>query len=204
MGFGGKGKDRAIPSPVTESAPPPMVDAKPVKEPEQLELKPQPVRPPVVNSMPQPMKPAPRAPMPLKHANNGKCEKCAWFFDRYPGFHEDLRGWFEAFQAKHPEAHISCAGRGRADQELAVKQKLSRAHYGQSAHNWNCAIDFFVQIKGSEDIYPRAWFYSTLQPALPSWLKWYGEPGSSFFELPHVEVRNWRELRQAEKVHLVE
>jgi hypothetical protein len=140
----------------------------------------------------------------MKHENSGHCPKCQEILDRYSGFNEDLREWFEDFQEEYPEAHVSCAGRGRDEQEAAFKSGASRAHFGESAHNWNCAMDLFALIPQANTIYPREWFNNILAPALPDWIEWYGSKGAEFFELPHIEVKGWRELRKQMKVHLVE
>lgn len=138
-----------------------------------------------------------------KHQNNGNCPKCKEIFEKFPNFNKELRSWFVLFQAKHPEAHISCAGRGYADQKAALAAKASRADFGQSAHNWNCAIDLFVMLPG-KDLYDREWFKKVLAPAVPYMLRWYGEPGCSFPELPHVEYREWRALKAQGLIALVE
>lgn len=140
----------------------------------------------------------------MSHTNNGVCPKCKEIMNKYPGLNSDLKNWFVMFQAKHPEGHISCAGRGKADQEAAFNAGMSRAHWGQSAHNYNCAIDFFEMSGKPKDIYEEKWFKEVLAPALPFFLNWYGAPGSSFRELPHVEVRNWHELKAKGLIHLVE
>ena len=138
----------------------------------------------------------------VKHTNNGNCAECAELFDAYRGFFEPLRAWFEAFQKAHPEAHISCAGRGRQQQEDAYNHKLSRAQYGESAHNWNIAIDLFVNY--AADIYDKTWFNTVLKNALTPDIEWYGEPGAQFWELPHCEWRSWRDLRDQGLIELVE
>lgn len=132
----------------------------------------------------------------VRHQNNGKCPKCAQIFDKYPGVNSDLRSWFENVQDSHPTAHISCAGRGKADQEAVFAEGKSKARWGQSAHNWNCAIDIF-HMKMNHDgsvvaLYDRPWYIEIIEPNLEPFLKWYGTPGSSFYELPHVEIADWR------------
>jgi hypothetical protein len=143
--------------------------------------------------------------MALKHENNGKCEKCLEIINRYPNPHAELVSWFKEFQVTHPEAHVSCAGRGRDDQEALYLRKASKARWGESAHNYNAALDLF-ETGGADvkDIYEPKWFKEVLKPALPYWVKWYGEPGSKFFELPHIEVADWRELRMKGQIGLVE
>lgn len=138
-----------------------------------------------------------------KHLNNGACPKCKEIFDKYRNFNQKVRSWFVLFQAKHPEAHISCAGRGFTEQELKKQEGKSRASYGKSSHNYNCAIDIFVQLPQT-DIYDAAWFKKNVAEEIPFYLKWYGEPDSAFFELPHIELRDWRALKAQNLVKLVE
>jgi hypothetical protein len=125
---------------------------------------------------------------------------------RYPGFYEPLRKWFEMFQDTRPEAHISCAGRGQFDQEMLFIRGASKARYGESAHNYNAAIDFFELQGDIKNIYEPEWFKLVLAPAIQSlsWLRWYGIPGAEFPELPHVEVRDWRVMRTKGALSLVE
>ncbi len=131
----------------------------------------------------------------MKHENNGDCPQCKFIFDQFPGFHAGLRAWFVEFQTRQPEAHISCAGRGEVQQEALYLRHATRAHFGQSAHNYNAAIDIFEMSKESPgNIYDLTWFKKILAPNLPEWVEWYGNPNASFFELPHVEVKGWRAM----------
>jgi len=139
-----------------------------------------------------------------RHENNGNCAKCDEIFDRYPNFVKILRDWFKALQEKHPEAHISCAGRGKEEQEDAHAKRLSRAHYGESAHNFNAAIDLFELQGDKGNLYERAWFRVVVAPNIPAFLNWYGAPGSKFYELPHVEIRDWKSLASKKVFTLVE
>ncbi len=141
----------------------------------------------------------------IRHENSGNCQRCEQIFNRYPNFHAGLRKWFKAFQAKVPTAHISCAGRGRQDQEECVRRGASKAHWSKSAHNWNAAIDIFeMGGKSVTDLYEREWYETNLATSLPDDLVWYGSPGSIFPELPHVQVRDWPELARQGKLKLVE
>ncbi len=127
----------------------------------------------------------------VRHTNNGDCPKCEEILNRFAGCHPMLVDWFVQLQRKHPDAHISCAGRGRKDQEDAKKRGASKASYGESAHNYNMALDLFKMHQSGAE-WPRDWFNEVVGKTLPGWLTWYGAPGSKFFELPHVEVTNWR------------
>lgn len=137
--------------------------------------------------------------MSLKHENSGKCLKCEEIFKKYPGFHAGLWFWFRRIQSDHKDAHISCAGRGQVEQEACFSRGTSKARYGESAHNYNMAVDIF-QLRDGIAVWNQTWFNEVLKN-LPLEFEWYGKPGSRFFELPHVEVKGWK-LR-ADK-HLVE
>ena len=130
----------------------------------------------------------------LRHVNNGNCPKCEELFNKYEGFNRDLKNWFQEFQSRQPSAHISCAGRGKDEQELDFINKKSRAHFGQSAHNYNCAVDIFVMQQGL-NLYDKNWFETILKPNLEPFLKWYGEKDAVFYELPHVELLDWKDLK---------
>lgn len=138
------------------------------------------------------------------HANTGTCPRCQMILDRYPGFYKPLRDWFEAFQLKNPEGHLSCAGRGHDEQQALFYRKATLAQWGKSAHNWNAAIDMFCMIPDNGDIYDRVWFHDTLAPAIPAYFQWYGRSGSPFYELPHIEIGNWRVSSASGDIHLVE
>lgn len=137
------------------------------------------------------------------HTNDGGCEKCEEIFNLYPNFNDELKTWFKAIQIENPEAHISCAGRGKVDQEVCFQRGASKAHYGQSAHNFNLAIDIF-QLKDGQAAWDQAWFDSVVKPNLYGALSWFGAPNAVFRELPHVEISNWKDLVQNGSVGLVE
>jgi hypothetical protein len=139
----------------------------------------------------------------MSHVNNGNCESCEALFNKYPGFYQPLKNWFKALQAAHPEAHISCAGRGKLEQEIYFQRGATRAHWKQSSHNWNAAIDLF-QLSNRKAVWDYQWFKKVVKPALTADLKWYGEPDAVFKELPHVEVADYKNLIQQGKLKLVE
>lgn len=150
------------------------------------------------------------AQKPAKHVNDGKCPKCELIFTKYPGFHQGLKDWFLQIQTNHPDAHISAAGRGKLEQEEYFKKKTSKAHYGQSAHNAGLALDIF-KLHGMGAEWPNDWFQAVIKPAVDSHnavasfkINWYGAPGSEFYELPHCQVQNWKELVKNGKAKLVE
>ena len=138
------------------------------------------------------------------HTNTGRCDYCIKIIDRYPNFNLELRDWFQKLQSAHPEAHTSCAGRGRMDQEAAFIRRSSRAHYGKSSHNFNAAIDLFQWAATVDEMYSKDWFEKVVAPALTSNLDWYGSPNASFYELPHVELKNWKDMVQTGLLKIVE
>lgn len=140
----------------------------------------------------------------MKHANNGTCAKCQEIINTYPHFHAELLAWFIEFQSRRPEAHISEAGRGRALQEIFFRRGSSKAQYGESAHNYNAAFDLFENGGDRKNIYEKSWFTEVLSKELPDWIEWYGKRGSKFYELPHVEVKEWKKLVASGQLQLVE
>jgi hypothetical protein len=148
-----------------------------------------------------------------RHVNSGACDKCVAILDSFPGLHAGLRNWFLDLQKKDPTAHVSCAGRGKKAQEEAFAAGTSRAHFGQSAHNYNAAIDIFRLTADSQLSYERSWFDHVIgkavqtqneHPAPVFKIEWYGQKGSPYFELPHCEVKDWKELVAQGKQKLVE
>lgn len=148
-----------------------------------------------------------------KHTNSGDCSKCDELFDLYPNFHAGLRNWFKAFQKSNPDGHISCAGRGKDAQEAAFKAGTSKAHYGQSSHNVNAAIDVFRLTVQQGASWDPTWFRNNIQTAVIDHnidpkrsfsINWYGSPMAKFRELPHLEVDNWHELVKNNELQLTE
>ena len=138
-----------------------------------------------------------------KHTNNGACEYCLSIINKYLGFYPPLLSWFKTFQIANPACHASCGGRNEADQEALYLKGATKAHWQHSAHNWNAAIDLFEQQGDLSNIYEESWFHEVLEPALPDWINWLGKPGCSFPELPHIEVKDFRNMSQNGQLHLV-
>lgn len=137
------------------------------------------------------------------HENNGRCLKCEIILRKFPGIYIPLETWFKRLQLKHPEAHISCAGRGEQEQTELLQRGASKASWGKSAHNYNAALDIFF-LKDGSACYDAELYNTKLLPELNVMLRWYGMPGASFFELPHVEVEDWKLLVKAGQLKLVE
>lgn len=143
--------------------------------------------------------------MAVKHENSGACAKCGQIFNRFPGFNKELRLWFEGRQNKHPEFHIADAGRGEIDQERYFAKGGSDAHYGQSPHNYNCAIDTFFLINGAYNLEEK--YFAMVLKDRPEWLNWYGDDNfinTKRYERPHFDRKDWKQLLKDGKLKLVE
>lgn len=137
----------------------------------------------------------------LKHTNDGACKKCMEIIFSYADPYEPLVEWFSETQKQLPELHCSEAGREQARQERLFEIKRTNAHWKQSAHNWNCALDLFKNDK--MNIYDEDWFRGKFAKFIPSWISWYGAIGAKYYELPHVEPRNWEALQETGEIKLV-
>lgn len=133
----------------------------------------------------------------FKHKNGTTaCEKCLAICNTYPGLSTDLKRWFFEQQKAVPSFHISEAGRGKVRQELLYSSGASKAHWGESAHNYNMAIDTFFLINGKLS-YDKL-LYAKLK--IPDTINWYGAPGSKFYERPHFEIKGWKAVAVLKKV----
>lgn len=138
----------------------------------------------------------------MSHVNNGACDKCAEIMNKFPKFNLQLKGWFLIVQAKHTNFHCADAGRGELDQEAYFAKGASKAHWGQSSHNYNCAMDTFFLVNGAYSL-DKA-LYAEIAAEIPEYISWYGAPDAKFRELPHFEIREWRKLLIAGEISLVE
>lgn len=138
----------------------------------------------------------------VKHRNNGECQYCVEIRDKFPNFNNELWIWFSDTQKIIPDFHISCAGRGQIDQEMLYMKGASRAHWTMSAHNWGAALDTFFMCD-LNNLWPTK-RYAALSLGIPTTINWYGKIGSTFPELPHFELKNWRILRDQGDLRLCE
>ena len=146
-----------------------------------------------------------------KHNNSGSCDKCLEIFSRYPVC-PLIKKWFSYTQSLVPDAHISCAGRGQVEQETEFQRKSSNAHWKQSAHNWGAAVDIFQLTSDGKLSYDKDWFNKKIATSVEYFnklnqscsLNWYGAPGSAFYELPHVEIKDWQKFKEKLGLKLVE
>ena len=139
----------------------------------------------------------------MSHINNGRCSKCEEIFNRFPGFDQGLKTWFYKVQKEVPRFHIAEAGRGRVEQEKDFGRGASKAHYGQSAHNANAAIDtFFLDNENQYSLDER--FYELIKVYIDDTIEWYGAKGAKFYERPHFQVADFEERKKSGRLNLVE
>ena len=140
----------------------------------------------------------------VRHVNDGKCPKCKEILDKFPGFDEQIRKWFEDMQSRVKDCHVSYAGRGKKDQELFFKQGTSKARWGESPHNYNVAVDLFrLIVTGAE--FSRQWYTDVVKPEIAKvdFLEWGGD-WVRWKDFPHVELKGWAKLKAEGKLKLVE
>lgn len=137
----------------------------------------------------------------IKHTNDGACKKCMEIIFTYADPYEPLVEWFVETQKQLPELHCSEVGREQVRQDRLFTARRSNAKWGESAHNWNCAMDLFKNDR--KNIYDEEWFRGSFSKFIPPWICWYGALNSKFYELPHIEPRDWEKLKEQGKLKLV-
>ena len=139
----------------------------------------------------------------MKHDNHGLCLACQRILNKYPDFDSDLRSWFMDLQYRFPDVHTSCGGRGRIEQEILFSRGASKAHYGQSSHNYNMALDLW-QLKDKVYTLDQDYFNKVMKDYDAKKFEWYGSSNAVFYELPHIEIRAFRGLVALKLATLVE
>ena len=124
------------------------------------------------------------------HTNTPNCEACE---AKLRQVHRDLVIFVRAVRGSHPDAHISCGYRGKADQEEAFNTGHSRAHYGQSAHNClpSMAVDFFRLTQAGGASFDRPWFELVLAPVIKAAGLVWGGDWQSIKDFPHCEMKGF-------------
>lgn len=100
------------------------------------------------------------------------------------------------------------AQRNRADQEKAFAQGHSRAHFGESAHNWSPALALDVvpfaagkSIDWSNTARFKAFAGYVVRKASDMGIQvTWGGSWKSIKDMPHWEVVGWQDLVKAKKV----
>lgn len=121
--------------------------------------------------------------------------------------HPQLRKLAQAVAAKGVAFRVICAFRGRQDQEQAFAAGLSKARWGQSAHNYfpSVAIDIAPGWNGplrwsdtkAFDAVGRAFVATAKELGIP--IRWGADwdmdgqtSDEAFVDRPHIELHPWR------------
>ncbi len=102
--------------------------------------------------------------MPLHHTASPICPLCD---EKLKTADARIAKWFRQIKSEFPDLHISCAYRGKKEQEEAVAGGKSRAHFPMSKHNHttetgvpcSLALDVF-QLKDHAAWFDKAYFKS--------------------------------------------
>lgn len=98
---------------------------------------------------------------------------------------------------------VICSTRNEADQEAAFKAKASRAHFGQSPHNYipSLAVDiipFPCDWKDIKKFKEMAACVLKIAGRLHIDLEWGGS--WKLKDFPHMQLKNWKELKKDRKL----
>lgn len=127
------------------------------------------------------------------HVNSPLCPSCE---EKLKTAHPTLMSFAKTFRTANLDAHVSCSTRSKEDQEAAFAKGTSKAHYGQSAHDFTpaLALDWFRLTQANGASFDSVWFKDKLAPAArTAGLVWGGD-FRSIHDLPHVELSNWKAL----------
>lgn len=100
---------------------------------------------------------------------------------------------------EHIDFTIICSVRSKSDQEQAYNLKRSKAHFGQSPHNYYPAVAFdFIPYPFTDTDWDDIERFSTIARVLKSCaddasikVDWGGN-WATFKDYPHIELHDWR------------
>jgi hypothetical protein len=127
------------------------------------------------------------------HINAATCPGCE---AKMATAHPTLVAFFTSFRAANPDAHVSCSSRTQSDQEADYAKGVSKAHWGQSAHDFtpSRAIDWFRLTQAGGASFDSVWFRNVLAPAIAAAGLVWGGNFSTIRDLPHCELPAWQNL----------
>ena len=130
---------------------------------------------------------------------------------RLAGAHTDLQRLFNKVAETFPIVILD-SQRGKEAQEKAFREGNSKAHFGQSAHNWNPSIALDV-CPDPIDWNNRKRFIELSKVVLPLAkemkipIRWGGDwnmngvlTDEKLSDLPHYELHPWREFAKKSKL----
>jgi hypothetical protein len=136
----------------------------------------------------------------VRHLNTPECPRCnAILKDAHP----DLQAFARELRKDNPDAHVSWAFRGEAEQNAFKAKGTSNATFGNSPHNFKpaLALDWF-RLTHTGAHWDRPWFEFVLAPATRAFgLEWGGDwngngkRDKNDWDAAHVQLPNWRDLK---------
>lgn len=144
------------------------------------------------------------------HASNGACNGCHAKLFHYGEPHPLILSYFTTTQKSNPSFHIAVAGRNEADQEAAFRAKKTRAHFGQSPHNYIplLAIDVFILQPNGQPSFNVDKLRAIIVPSLEAFpeIEYSGNWPiiHGFQEYDHLEVRAWQTIIKNTQTALVQ
>lgn len=140
----------------------------------------------------------------VKHLNSGSCDKCYDILNKYGEPPERIKEFFEDVVSRHKDAHIAFAGRGMNDQELFFQQGTSKAHWGESPHNYNLAIDLF-RLTFNRAEWLHTWYEQIWEESKEEFKDFaWGGDWNKFKDFPHYELKDWKDMVKNKEATLVE
>lgn len=125
-----------------------------------------------------------------RHLNEAQCASC----DRSVAeCSEVLQRWFYSERTKNFSLHASTGYRGQKEQETSFQTHKSKAHFGESPHNYSPsrAVDIVFIVKGRNVWTPAE--YESMAKRLPANIEWGGN-WQDFKDIPHFQEREWKTM----------
>ncbi len=124
------------------------------------------------------------------HLNKAQCAACDQIVTLCS---EDLQKWFHSERAEDLSLHALSSYRGKDRQEAHFQAGRSKAHFGESPHNYSPsrALDvvFVVQGQNSWNLVKL----DTMAKRAPSNIEW-GGYWKDFKDNPHFQEREWKTM----------
>lgn len=118
--------------------------------------------------------------------------------------HRDIQNLFNEV-IKHFDCTVTCGYRGEREQQLALETGMSKAAFGQSAHNYmpSYAVDvvpYPIDWHDRERMTLFGGFVLGMAASMNIKIRWGGDwngdtevKDNNFDDLPHFEIIGWRE-----------
>jgi hypothetical protein len=126
----------------------------------------------------------------LSHLNQAQCASCDQILAECS---EPLQQWFYSERTENFSLHATTGYRGQKQQEASFQEGRSKAHFGESPHNYfpSRAVDLVFIVKGKNVWTPAE--YEPVAKRAPANIEW-GGYWKDFKDIPHFQERDWKEM----------